>query len=202
MPDRLRFAVTLPRRIMRERRFAQAQRRLRQFLGKVAGLGPTPGPPLIQLPPSLRFDPDTSAGFLRAFWDIHTGRIVYEPRHGSWFAHNVDALLTELCIARVAADPAPVPGVRASGGWHGLRDNRLHDSPKIYRSAHPPGTPDALAGRLTIGPPTEAGSTWCSAAWAFPLRDVKSAQDGGGLVLGANDLPLWEMHPSAFITTH
>ena len=133
MPDRLRFAVTLPRRIMRERRFAQAQRRLRQFLSKVAGLGPTPGPPLIQLPPSLRFDPDTSAGFLRAFWDIHTGRIVYEPRHGSWFAHNVDALLTELCIARVAADPAPVPGVRASGGWHGLRDNRLHDSPKIYR---------------------------------------------------------------------
>jgi uncharacterized protein YecE (DUF72 family) len=149
VPEQFRFAVKLPRTITHEQRLAHAEGPLRQFLIEVAGLGPKLGPLLIQLPPSLRFDPDTSAGFLRAFRDIHAGHIVCEPRHASWFAHDVDALLAELRIARVAADPAPVPGADEPGGWQGLHYRRLHGSPKIYYSAYPPSALDALAGRLT-----------------------------------------------------
>lgn len=160
VPEQFRFAVKLPRTITHERRLAQAEGLLRQFLGEVAGLGPKLGPLLIQLPPSLHFDSDTSAGFLRAFRDIHAASIVCEPRHASWFAHEVDALLAELHIARVAADPAPVPGAGEAGGWHGLRYERLHGSPKIYYSAYPPSTLDALAGRLTADAAQER-ECWC-----------------------------------------
>ncbi|KQP77415.1 hypothetical protein ASF60_23030 [Methylobacterium sp. Leaf113] len=160
VPEQFRFAVKLPRTITHERRLAQAEGLLRQFLAEVAGLGPKLGPLLIQMPPSLRFDPDTSAGFLRAFRDIHAGSIVCEPRHASWFAHNVDALLTELCIARVAADPAPVPCADEPGGWHGLRYERLHGSPKIYYSAYPPSTLDAVANRLTADA-AQGRECWC-----------------------------------------
>ncbi|KQP28821.1 DUF72 domain-containing protein [Methylobacterium sp. Leaf100] len=160
VPDRFRFAVKLPRTITHEQRLAQAEGLLRQFLAEVAGLGPKLGPVLIQLPPSLRFDPDTSAGFLRAFRDIHAGSIVCEPRHASWFAHDVDALLAELCIARVAADPAPVPGGGEPGGWRGLHYERLHGSPKIYYSAYPPSTLDALARRLRVDD-VHGRECWC-----------------------------------------
>ena len=160
VPERFRFAVKLPRTITHEQRLDRAEGLLRQFLGEVAGLGPKLGPLLIQLPPSLRFDPDTSAGFLRAFRDSHGGSIVCEPRHASWFAHDVDALLTELCIARVAADPSPVPGAGEPGGWHGLRYERLHGSPKMYYSAYPPSALDALAGRLR-GDAVHGRECWC-----------------------------------------
>lgn len=123
VPDRFRFAVKLPRTITHERRLTQAEGLLRQFLGEVAGLGPKLGPLLIQLPPSLRFDPHTSAGFLRAFRDIHAGSIACEPRHASWFAQDVDRLLAELRIARVAADPPPRARRRRTGrlAWTALR---------------------------------------------------------------------------------
>ena len=160
VPDQFRFAVKLPRTITHEQRLEQAEGLLRQFLGEVAGLGPKLGPLLIQLPPSLRFDPDTSAGFLRAFRDIHAGSIVCEPRHATWLAHDADELLAKLCIARVAADPAPVPGAHEPGGWHGLRYERLHGSPKVYYSAYPSSTLDALAGRLTADV-AKGRECWC-----------------------------------------
>lgn len=160
VPEQFRSAVKLPRTITHERRLTHAEGLLRQFLSGIAGLGPKLGPLLIQLPPSLRFDPDTSAGFLRAFRDIHAGAIVCEPRNTSWFAHDVDALRAELCIARVAADPAPVPDADEPGGWHGLRYERLHGSPKIDYSAYSRSTLDAVAGRLAADA-TQGRECWC-----------------------------------------
>jgi uncharacterized protein YecE (DUF72 family) len=72
----------------------------------------------------------------------------------------VDELLTELRIARVAADPAPVPGAGEPGGWRGLAYRRLHGSPRIYYSSYAPDALDALADR--IGAEAKDGiSSWC-----------------------------------------
>ena len=41
-------------------------------------------------------------------------------------------MLSQFQIARVAADPAPVPRADAPGGWPGIVYCRLHGSPRIY----------------------------------------------------------------------
>ena len=160
VPEHFRFAVKLPRTITHEHRLENAGELLERFLGEVSGLGPKLGPLLLQLPPSLRFDNQASTAFLRAFRDIHAGSIVCEPRHPSWFTRDVDALLAEFHIARVAADPAPVPGANEPGGWDGLRYYRLHGSPKIYYSAYEPCALDLIAERLATDA-AQGRDCWC-----------------------------------------
>ncbi|AWN40478.1 DUF72 domain-containing protein [Methylobacterium durans] len=111
VPDQFRFAVKIPRTITHERRLENAYEPLAQFLGEVAGLGPKLGPLLLQLPPSLPFHAETAGAFLQRLRRAVPGSIVCEPRHASWFVPNVEAVLADLRIARVAADPAPVPQV-------------------------------------------------------------------------------------------
>lgn len=160
VPEHFRFAIKLPRTITHEQRLQQTDALLEQFLNEVSGLGPKLGPLLLQLPPSLRFDSQTSAAFLRAFRDIHAGSIVCEPRHATWFAPRVDELLAELRIARVAADPAPVPSADAPGGWQGLRYYRLHGSPRIYYSAYEAHTLVTIASRLAADA-AKGCECWC-----------------------------------------
>ncbi len=148
VPEHFRFAVKVPRTITHERRLRDAEALLEGFLGEVAGLGPKLGPLLLQLPPSLRFDDPTSPAFLRAFRAAFAGDIACEPRHASWFEPAVDGLLADLRIARVAADPAPVPGAGEPGGWREWRYDRLHGSPTIYYSAYGPRRLEAIADRL------------------------------------------------------
>lgn len=159
-PEHFRFAVKVPRMITHELQLGNADAPLQRFLDEIAGLGPKLGPLLLQLPPSLRFDDRTSDPFLRAFRHAHGGSIVCEPRHASWLAPSVDALLTKLRIARVAADPAPMPGADEPGGWQGLRYYRLHGSPKIYYSAYEQHALDAMADRLAADA-TRGCESWC-----------------------------------------
>ncbi|MGU3360331.1 DUF72 domain-containing protein [Methylobacterium sp. M6A4_1b] len=160
VPEQFRFAVKLPRTITHEQRLRHVEMPLRRVLSEVAGLGPKLGPLLLQMPPSLPFDPQLSAGFLRSLRDAHGGSIVCEPRHASWFAPQVEALLAELRIARVAADPAPVPGAGEPGGWPGLRYHRLHGSPTIYASPYTAQALDALAVRLAAEA-AQGCESWC-----------------------------------------
>jgi uncharacterized protein YecE (DUF72 family) len=90
---------------------------------------------LVQLPPSLTFQSGVADRFLSELTSRVAGNIVYEPRHASWFTPKVGALLDELRIACVAADPAPTLGAGEPGGWRGLSYYRLHGSPRIYYSA-------------------------------------------------------------------
>ena len=69
-------------------------------------------------------------------------------------------LLAGARVARVAADPAPVPQAGRPGGWDGLTYRRLHGSPKIYSS--PYGA--AFVQRTAAAMLAEAGSgrpCWC-----------------------------------------
>jgi uncharacterized protein YecE (DUF72 family) len=159
VPDGFRFAVKVPKAITHERRLIDADALLDRFLGEVAGLGAKLGPLLVQLPPSLAFS-DGAGAFLAGLRTRVAGDIVCEPRHATWFTPEVEALLIEQCIARVAADPAPVAGAEAAGGWSGLAYERLHGSPRIYYSPYEAPFLDAVARRLASR--AESGVTsWC-----------------------------------------
>jgi uncharacterized protein YecE (DUF72 family) len=156
VPADFRFAVKMPKEITHTRRLAQVAEPLTRFLGEAGALGGKLGPILVQLPPSLAFKADLAGFFLdlRARFD---GDIVCEPRHRSWFTDEVDQMLVELRIARVAADPAVVPRAAEPGGWPGLRYYRLHGSPRMYYSAYPPEALDALTQQLA----GDNGRAWC-----------------------------------------
>jgi uncharacterized protein YecE (DUF72 family) len=131
VPKDFRFAVKIPKAITHEHRLKDTDTLLDRFLSEAGGLGPKLGPLLIQLPPSLSFQQGVADRFLSELRSRVEGSIVCEPRHASWFTPEVEALLDRLRIARVATDPAPVPGADEPGGWRGLSYYRLHGSPRI-----------------------------------------------------------------------
>ncbi len=174
VPDGFQFAVKVPKAITHERRLTETGDLLERFLSEVSGLGPKLGPLLVQLPPSLPFEPATSDRFLQALREQVTSGIVCEPRHGSWFTPLVDSLLDELQIARVAADPAPAPGAGEPGGWRGLSYYRLHGSPRIYYSPYSDEALGAMAERL-VHLAAAGGQCWCifdNTAASFATRDA------------------------------
>jgi uncharacterized protein YecE (DUF72 family) len=87
------------------------------------------------------------------------GSVVCEPRHGSWFTAEADAVLTDFQVARAAADP-PVAGATVdAGGWQGLRYFRLHGSPRVYYSGYGTAYLQRLARQLDC---QSAGApSWC-----------------------------------------
>ncbi|WP_336487567.1 DUF72 domain-containing protein [Methylobacterium nigriterrae] len=148
VPAGFRFAVKIPRTVTHERRLAACDEPLARFLAEVAALGDRLGPLLLQTPPSLPFEAGRAGAFLEALRRAHPGALACEPRHPSWFAPAVEACLADLRIARVAADPAPVPGAGEPGGWRGLVYRRLHGSPRTYHSPYHPAALDRLAADL------------------------------------------------------
>jgi uncharacterized protein YecE (DUF72 family) len=160
VPEDFRFAVKVPKAITHEHRLENVSDLLDRFLSEAGGLGPKLGPLLVQMPPSLSFQPDIANQFLSELRSKVEGSIACEPRHASWFTPEVETLLVELRIARVAADPAPVPGADEPSGWRGLSYYRLHGSPRIYYSAYSPEYLSAVAGLLTRNV-AAAVETWC-----------------------------------------
>lgn len=158
-PPDFRFAVKTPRVLTQEQRLREPEAGLDRFASEVEGLGDRLGAVLVQTPPSLVFDEADATRFFDAAAARLPVPIACEPRHASWFAPEVDVWLKGRRIARVAADPAPVSGAGAPGGWRGLTYIRLHGAPRIYYSAYSPETLAATAERLR----REAADapTWC-----------------------------------------
>jgi len=160
VPASFRFAVKVPKAITHGLRLRQAGDLLETFLAEVSGLGDKLGCLLVQLPPSLDFEPATVAGFFEQLRSLSPIALACEPRHPSWFTPEAEDLLQELGVARVAADPARVPEAAEPGGWRGLSYYRLHGSPRTYYSAYSEEYLDALAARLRAD--AAAGrSVWC-----------------------------------------
>jgi uncharacterized protein YecE (DUF72 family) len=160
VPDGFSFAVKVPRAITHARRLAGADEPLTQFLAEAGALGAKLGPLLVQLPPSLKFDAAVAGAFFAALRDRFGGAVVCEPRHPSWFADPAERLLADAQVARVAADPAPVPAAALPGGWGGLAYYRLHGSPVMYESAYPPADLDVLA-RALADLAARGVAAWC-----------------------------------------
>lgn len=160
VPADFRFSVKIPKAITHGLRLQGADILLDTFLTESAGLGDRLGCLLVQLPPSLSFEPAVATAFFAALRSRSPAPVACEPRHASWFTAEAEETLIESGVARVAADPARVPAAGEPGGWPGLVYFRLHGSPRIYYSAYEEDYLDALASRLKEH--AAAGrQTWC-----------------------------------------
>ncbi|AZF42996.1 hypothetical protein C4J87_2839 [Pseudomonas sp. R1-43-08] len=155
VPAGFRFSVKVPKRITHELRLQQCDTALDEFLAQCLQLDEKLGCLLVQLPPSLRYEPLVAGAFFEALRQRFAGTVVLEPRHASWLAAG--ALLQSLEIGWVSADPAVIA---AGDAWHGVRYWRLHGSPRIYHSAYGHERVQAYA-RLLRQSIEEGIPTWC-----------------------------------------
>jgi uncharacterized protein YecE (DUF72 family) len=160
VPEHFRFCAKLPKTITHERRLVDCESLLHEFLEQAGGLGSKLSCLLVQLPPSFAYDAALVGGFLRMLRDQHAGAIALEPRHASWFEPDADALLREMEVARVLADPVRHAPGALPGGWPGRVYLRLHGSPRVYYSSYEAPLLQALADRIRAA---EAGGAevWC-----------------------------------------
>jgi uncharacterized protein YecE (DUF72 family) len=166
-PRGFRFSVKLPRTITHEGELKRARAPLEQFLGEIAGLRSRLGPVLVQLPPSLEFNPRVAGTFLTLLRERHTGAIVCEPRHASWFGPRAVATLVAHRVGLVATDPSSIADAKRPGGWMGQKGDgggaviyyRLHGSPRKYWSRYPLERIERWAEELRALPAT--ASAWC-----------------------------------------
>jgi uncharacterized protein YecE (DUF72 family) len=157
VPEDFRFSAKLSKAITHERRLADCSELLAAALAEAEPLGGKLALWLVQLPPSLAFDPAVAGAFfgeLRRRW---AGEVACEPRHPSWFEPEADRLLADHRVARVAADPARVPAAAEPGGWEGLVYYRLHGSPRVYRSSYDDGRLETLAAAIAAA----RAPAWC-----------------------------------------
>lgn len=176
-PAAFRFAVKMPKAMTHEKRLADCGDLLDGFAEQVAGLGNKLGVLLVQLPPSLRFDPEVAARFFADLQGRIDAPVACEPRHASWFAPGGSEWLARRRIARVAADPAPVEGAGEPGGWDGLVYVRWHGSPRIYYSDYDSAALAGLRARL------KAAAARGAAAWAIFDNTAEGAALGNALTL-------------------
>ena len=156
-PPGFRFAVKLPRAITHEARLRDAGEPLAAFIAETSRLGDKLGPLLLQLPPSLAFEPEVAERFFMNLRGLSGHLTVCEPRHPSWFGPEAEALLREHRIGRVGADPAPDPLAGAPAGWPALAYWRLHGSPRMYFS---PYGEDALRRLAQVIASSGAQQAW------------------------------------------
>ena len=171
-----RFAVKLAKAITHERRLVDVGEPLRRFADEISGLGYKLGPILVQLRPSLGFEPAVAEAFFRALRLAIPVQAVIEPRHPDWFTPAADDLLVAHRIARVAADPSPVAHAAMTGGWRGFSYFRLHGSPHIYRSDY-----DAAAIEAYARSAIDAAAT--SETWVIFDNTARGAATGNALAL-------------------
>jgi uncharacterized protein YecE (DUF72 family) len=159
-PAGFRFAVKLPKAISHEALLVGCNTLLDRFMAEVAGLGDRLGVLLVQLPPKFEWDAEIFDAFVAELRTRSDVPVALEPRHASWFTAEVDVQLTDLRIARVAADPAKIPGAGEPGGWRGLAYYRWHGAPRMYYSDYDAAALQALRARL--GTQRRQGiPTWC-----------------------------------------
>ncbi len=135
VPADFRFAVKIPKTITHDARLVGCMPELGAFLAQLAPLDEKLGCLLVQLPGSLALEARHER-FLAALRRRHTGTVVFEPRHASWFTARGEALLRSHGIDRVIADPAVVAGAAMPGGALTTVYMRLHGAPRIYWSAY------------------------------------------------------------------
>lgn len=160
VPDDFRFAVKIPKAVTHEQRLRFDDGVLDAFCEAVAHLGGRLGCLLVQLPPSLKFEPAVAEQFFTTLGKLCSAPAACEPRHASWFTPEAEALLASFKIARVAADPAPVPEAAEPGGAAHLIYHRLHGSPRIYYSEYDRPFLQSLATKVRCEQLAGAQS-WC-----------------------------------------
>ncbi len=148
-PEDFRFSIKLHRSFTHFHKLRSTEG-LEEFCETVGHLGKKWHALLIQLPPSLTYEPKIVEQFLQKLKELYSGYIAIEPRHESW--READELLAKLQIARVAADPARYEDDALPGGCTAFAYWRLHGSPKIYYSEYDEKFLQDLAKKIEGGP--------------------------------------------------
>jgi uncharacterized protein YecE (DUF72 family) len=160
VPDDFRFCLKAPKTITHKARLVDCDPLLDAFLAEASPLGEKLDCLLFQLPPSFAFEEASARRFFELLRTRYYRSVACEPRHPSWFEKEVDAMLSELRVARVAADPAKVPEAANPGGWSGLRYFRWHGAPRMYYSSYPEERLAALVAAIEVD--RAAGRiVWC-----------------------------------------
>jgi uncharacterized protein YecE (DUF72 family) len=159
VPEDFRFSAKVPKAITHEARLKDAGELLERFIGEVRHLEHKLGCLLVQLPPSLRFDPQVARQFFQSVKRLIDVDIVCEPRHPTWFTPAAADLLHGRNVGYVVADPAvmPLDNIAAESGVVYLR---LHGSPEMYHSSYPESYLDELAKRMR-GDAGAGRKVWC-----------------------------------------
>lgn len=150
-----RFAVKLPKTITHEARLAGSEALLDRFAGEAGALGGKLGCVLVQLPPSLAFDPAVARAALAALRARFGCLLACEARHKTWFGEQATELLRLFGVTRVIADPPigdPGPYVATAPTAY----VRLHGSPRIYYSSYEPERLAQVRAWLATQP-----GAWC-----------------------------------------
>jgi uncharacterized protein YecE (DUF72 family) len=158
-PPGFRFSVKLPKAITHQAKLVDCRDAVGAFLDQAHMLGDKLAVLLVQLPPKLELDVVAARAFFHDLESRTEAKIACEPRNMNWFNDEADSLLSELKVARVAADPAICDSAAHPGGWRGLGYWRLHGSPHIYRSSYSSQL-DVYASRL-LGGAEQVAESWC-----------------------------------------
>jgi uncharacterized protein YecE (DUF72 family) len=136
VPPTFRFSAKLPKTITHQAKLRDCAELVAEFLVQAHTLREKLRIVLVQLPPKLEFYAELARAFFSDLKSRTPAPLACEPRNMSWFAKDADALLDELSVARVAADPALCEAAAHPGGSRRVSYWRLHGSPTIYRSSY------------------------------------------------------------------
>ena len=158
-PANFRFSVKMPRTLTHDSGLICHREQLLPFLDQIRLLGERLGPVLIQLPPSQAFESELAETFLETIRaEFPDGQLVIEPRHITWFSSEADRLLSNLCIARVVADPPICTASLRPSGDPSLVYLRLHGSPRIYYSSYEDAFLERIASLIAEH---SSAMVWC-----------------------------------------
>jgi uncharacterized protein YecE (DUF72 family) len=120
-PADFRWAVKASRFLTHVKRLREPEEPVARLMERAAGLGERLDVVLLQLPPTLKADPELLRTCLARF-PVGT-RVAVEPRHDSWWTDEVRALLERYGAALCWADrdEQPVAPLWRTAGWGYLR---------------------------------------------------------------------------------
>lgn len=127
VPAGFTFCVKVSRYITHIKRLKITDEDLAKFMAVFEPMKSQCGPVLIQLPPSLKFDPESVRQFFTLLQSYNHYRFAIEPRHNTWLQPEAIALLKEHNIAWV---------ISQSGA--GFPYEELVTAPDVYVRLHGP----------------------------------------------------------------
>ncbi|GAB2863282.1 DUF72 domain-containing protein [Actinocorallia aurea] len=132
VPEGFVMAVKASRYLTHMKRLREPVEPVARLMRAAEGLGAALGPVLLQLPPTLRADPDRLDACLRAF--PRGVRLAVEFRHPSWWTDDVRAVLEARGAALAWADRLgrPQNPLWATADWAYLRLHEGTASPRPH----------------------------------------------------------------------
>jgi uncharacterized protein YecE (DUF72 family) len=158
------MAVKASRYLTHVKRLMEPEEPVERLMRSARGLGDRLGPILLQLPPTLRAEPERLDRCLRSF---PAGvRVAVEPRHDSWWTDEVRGILTSRGAALCWADRLgrPVTPLWETAPWGYVR---LHEG---LASPHPSYGDQALRTWIR-----RIGAAWADDAYVYFNNDMGGA---------------------------